>query len=80
MRADEIEAAFFASGPLRRIRIGTFAASVYIPFMRGRFTYRLTWPELVRLYGLTLDAPSRNTQSRYSICPTALGQAMMMRR
>jgi putative SOS response-associated peptidase YedK len=38
--------------------------------MCGRFTYRLTWPELVRLYWLTLDAPARNTQPRYNICPT----------
>jgi putative SOS response-associated peptidase YedK len=38
--------------------------------MCGRFTYRLTWPELVRLYRLTLDAPARNTQPRYNICPT----------
>jgi putative SOS response-associated peptidase YedK len=37
--------------------------------MCGRFTYRLTWPELVRLYRLTLDAPARNTQARYNICP-----------
>jgi putative SOS response-associated peptidase YedK len=29
--------------------------------MCGRFTYRLTWPELV---------PARNTQPRYNICPT----------
>jgi hypothetical protein len=35
-----------------------------------RFTYRLTWPELVRLYRLTLDAPARNLQPRYNICPT----------
>jgi len=38
--------------------------------MCGRFTYRLTWPELVRLYRLTLDAPARNPQPRYNICPT----------
>jgi putative SOS response-associated peptidase YedK len=38
--------------------------------MCGRFTYRLTWPEIVRLYRLTLDRPARNTQARYNICPT----------
>jgi putative SOS response-associated peptidase YedK len=38
--------------------------------MCGRFTYRLTWEEIVRLYGLTLDQPARNTQVRYNVCPT----------
>ena len=38
--------------------------------MCGRFTYKLTWPEIVRLYRLPLDAPARNTQARYNICPT----------
>ena len=37
--------------------------------MCGRFTYRLTWEEIVRLYGLTLDQPARNTQARYNVCP-----------
>jgi putative SOS response-associated peptidase YedK len=37
--------------------------------MCGRFTYRLTWPEIVKLYRLALDAPARNTQPRYNICP-----------
>ncbi len=37
--------------------------------MCGRFTYNLTWPEIVRLYRLPLDAPARNTQPRYNICP-----------
>jgi putative SOS response-associated peptidase YedK len=37
--------------------------------MCGRFTYRLTWPEL-RLYRLPLDTPARNTQPRYNVCPT----------
>jgi putative SOS response-associated peptidase YedK len=38
--------------------------------MCGRFTYKLTWEELVRLYRLTLDQPPRNTQPRYNVCPT----------
>jgi putative SOS response-associated peptidase YedK len=38
--------------------------------MCGRFTYKLTWAEIVRLYRLTLDQPARNTQPRYNICPT----------
>jgi putative SOS response-associated peptidase YedK len=47
--------------------------------MCGRFTYRLTWPELVRLYRLTLDAPARNTQPRYNICPTTSIDAVIER-
>jgi SOS response associated peptidase (SRAP) len=47
--------------------------------MCGRFTYRLTWPELVRLYRLTLDAPARNTQPRYNICPTTPIDAVIER-
>ena len=38
--------------------------------MCGRFTNRLTWPEIVRLYRLPLELPARNTQARYNICPT----------
>jgi putative SOS response-associated peptidase YedK len=38
--------------------------------MCGRFTYKLTWDEIVRLYRLSLDTPARNTQPRYNICPT----------
>jgi putative SOS response-associated peptidase YedK len=47
--------------------------------MCGRFTYRLTWPELVRLYRLTLDMPARNTQPRYNICPTTPIDAVIER-
>src|SRR5271170_3189348 len=38
--------------------------------MCGRFTYKLTWEELMRLYRLTLDQPPRNTEARYNVCPT----------
>jgi putative SOS response-associated peptidase YedK len=38
--------------------------------MCGRFTYKLTWPEIVKLYRVSLDTPARNTQPRYNICPT----------
>src|ERR1700730_18697474 len=38
--------------------------------MCGRFTYKLTWPEIVKLYRLSLDTPARNPQARYNICPT----------
>jgi putative SOS response-associated peptidase YedK len=38
--------------------------------MCGRFTYKLTWEEPVRLYRLTLEQPPRNTQARYNICST----------
>jgi putative SOS response-associated peptidase YedK len=47
--------------------------------MCGRFTYRLTWPELVRLYRLTLDTPARNTQPRYNICPATNIDAVIER-
>ena len=47
--------------------------------MCGRFTYRLTWSEIVRLYRLPLDAPARNTQLRYNICPTTTIDAVVER-
>jgi putative SOS response-associated peptidase YedK len=47
--------------------------------MCGRFTYRLTWPEIVRLYRLALDAPARNTQPRYNVCPTTTIDAVIER-
>jgi putative SOS response-associated peptidase YedK len=55
------------------------ASAVYIRRMCGRFTYRLTWPELVRLYRLTLDTPARNTQPRYNVCPTTIIDAVIGR-
>lgn len=38
--------------------------------MCGRFTYWLTWAEIVKLYRLTLGLPARNARPRYNICPT----------
>ena len=38
--------------------------------MCGRFTNRLTWDEIVRLYRLTMKAPPHNLPPRYNICPT----------
>lgn len=38
--------------------------------MCGRFTYRLTWEEIVRLYRLPLNVAPRNLQPRYNVCPT----------
>ena len=38
--------------------------------MCGRYTNKLTWAEIVRLYRLTLDAPPHNLQPRFNGCPT----------
>jgi putative SOS response-associated peptidase YedK len=38
--------------------------------MCGRFTNKLTWDEIVRLYRLTMKAPPHNLPPRYNICPT----------
>jgi putative SOS response-associated peptidase YedK len=38
--------------------------------MCGRFTNRLTWEEILRLYRLTIKAPPHNLPPRYNICPT----------
>jgi hypothetical protein len=37
--------------------------------MFGRFTYLLTWEQIVRLYRLTLDQPPQNTRARYAPAP-----------
>jgi putative SOS response-associated peptidase YedK len=51
-------------------RTGPLVKQRYIWTMCGRFTHKLTWEELMRLYRLTLDQPARNTQARYNVCPT----------
>jgi hypothetical protein len=38
--------------------------------MCGRFTNKLTWDEIVRLYRLTMKVPPHNLPPRYNICPT----------
>ncbi len=38
--------------------------------MCGRFTIKLTWDDIVRLYRLTLNAPPHNLRPRYNVCPT----------
>ncbi len=38
--------------------------------MCGRFTNKLTWDDIVRLYRLTLNAPPHNLRPRYNVCPT----------
>jgi putative SOS response-associated peptidase YedK len=44
------------------------------------FTNRLTWREIVELYGLTLPAtPQRNLPARYNICPTNMVDAVIER-
>jgi putative SOS response-associated peptidase YedK len=48
--------------------------------MCGRFTYKLTWPEIVKLYRLSLDTPARNPQARYNICPTTTIDTMIGRK
>jgi putative SOS response-associated peptidase YedK len=48
--------------------------------MCGRFTYRLTWCEIVALYRLTAPAmPERSLQARYNICPTTTIDAVIER-
>jgi putative SOS response-associated peptidase YedK len=47
--------------------------------MCGRFACRLTWPVIVRLYRLSLDAAARNTQPRNNICPTTTIDAVIER-
>jgi hypothetical protein len=48
--------------------------------MCGRFTYRLTWREIVAHYRLTAPAtPERNLQARYNICPTTTIDAVIER-
>jgi putative SOS response-associated peptidase YedK len=45
--------------------------------MCGRFTYNLTWEQIVALHRLTLDAQPRNPQPRFNIPPTATIDAVL---
>lgn len=38
--------------------------------MCGRYTYRLSWAEIVALYRLTDTAPPTNLEPRYNMAPT----------
>jgi len=38
--------------------------------MCGRYTYRLSWRDIHRLYSLTTDASPSNLQPRYNVAPT----------
>jgi putative SOS response-associated peptidase YedK len=38
--------------------------------VRGRFTVKMTWAEIVVLYRLTMEAPPHNVPPRYNVCPT----------
>jgi hypothetical protein len=52
-------------------RVGTLVKQRYmLSVMCGRYTYKLTWEEIVRLYRLTLDQPPENTRARFNVCPT----------
>jgi putative SOS response-associated peptidase YedK len=47
--------------------------------MCGRYTYYLTWAEIVALYRLTLEQPAQNTRARYNVCPTTLIDTIVSR-
>jgi putative SOS response-associated peptidase YedK len=52
-------------------RVGTLVKQRYmLSVMCGRYTYKLTWEEIVRLYRLTIGQPAQNTRARYNVCPT----------
>jgi putative SOS response-associated peptidase YedK len=58
-------------GPVVGRRVGTLVKRRYmLSAMCGRYTYKLTWEEIVRLYRLALDQPAQNTRARYNVCPT----------
>ena len=44
---------------------GSSSKRYMLSVMCGRYTYKLTWEEIVRLYRLTLDQPPVNTRARY---------------
>jgi len=53
----------------------------HLETMCGRFTNRLTWPEIVQLYRLTdkwLVSPHSNSPARYNIAPTQTAPVMRL--
>jgi hypothetical protein len=50
--------------------VETSPANVSNAQMCGRFTYKLTWAEIVALYRLSTEEHARNSQPRYNVCPT----------
>jgi SOS response associated peptidase (SRAP) len=57
-------------------RIGTQALAnsplrCHLSPMCGRYTYKLTWAEIVKLYRLTLpEEPPERLKPSYNVCPT----------
>ncbi len=46
--------------------------------MCGRFTNKLTWEDIVRLYRLPFNAPPHNLRPRYNVCPTDTIDAIVL--
>ena len=64
-------APFETHGQVVGRRVGTLVKQRYmLSVMCGRYTYKLTWKEIVRLYRLALGQPAQNTRARYNVCPT----------
>jgi hypothetical protein len=55
-------------GPVKNIEMPPKAG--WYRGMCGRFTNKMTWEEIVRLYRLTMDRPPHNMQPSFNVCPT----------